>query len=79
MKKYLCTLYCLFVSCSEEHSVSTVEPERNFALNTQQLRITDSVFHPDFNVLAVQLEAHPPAAFRITPAADGRKNREKGL
>lgn len=71
MKRLLCVFYCLLVSCSEESNLSTAELERNFALDTQMLCVTDAVFNPDYNVLVVQLSEHPADGFWNSLAAKG--------
>ena len=71
MKRLLYFFCCLFVSCSEENNLSTAELERNFALDTQLLRVTDAVFNPDFNILVVQLGEPPADGFWNSLAAKG--------
>ena len=67
----------LLISCSEENTLSYAEQERNFALNTQQLCISEAVFHPDFNVAVIQLREPPGEQFETALINRGWEKQEK--
>ena len=50
-------------SCAEETTLSSAELERNFALDTRQLCISDACFNPDLNVAVIQLLEPPTEQF----------------